>query len=203
MRIIDWSADVCSSYLKSFGVGIAHYCRTGPLIPNSRRKSVTHRGHIDIPQTDTERRPRLVCFRRSDRVGAIIRRIISARPVVARYSNAPERRAGLCTVCGLVPINDARPNIGPELIIMLGRAADEGSGQAIAGIVRLCDGVFETAHTDDLQQRTEEFDIGTFRHISHVNDRGREKRAAFYGAGHMLDRLAPIDRKSTRLNSSH
>src|SRR3546814_20402470 len=71
---------------------------------------------------------------------------------------------------------------------MLGRAADEGSGQAIAGIVRLCDGVFETAHTDDLQQRTEEFAIGTFRHISHVNDRGRANRAALYGADHGIER---------------
>jgi hypothetical protein len=55
-----------------------------------------------------------------DRIGAIVRRVIGARAVVARQADAAERRAS-GAVGRAVPVDHPGPDIGPEAVVFLRR----------------------------------------------------------------------------------
>src|SRR5436305_15132295 len=71
------------------------------------------------------------------RIRAIIGGIESARPVVAGKADAAERCVRRRAIGRLVPVDDARPNTGPELVVNFRAPADEARGEAEAGVVRL------------------------------------------------------------------
>src|SRR3546814_2744759 len=67
----------------------------------------------------------------SDLIGAIVGGVEGARPVVARQADAAEGRGGGGTVGRAVPVDDAGARIGPELVVELGRPADQRGGEEI------------------------------------------------------------------------
>src|SRR3546814_8179425 len=102
-----------------------------------------------VVQADTDRGAQGVALAARHRIGAIVGGVEGARPVVARQADAAEGRGGGGTVGRAVPVDDAGARIGPELVVELGRPADQRGGEAEGGVVGLGDRSEE--HTSELQ----------------------------------------------------
>src|SRR3546814_19050792 len=89
-----------------------------------------------------------------------------------------------------VPVDDAGARIGPELVVELGRPADQRGGEAEGGVVGLGDRGLEAVDADDLQQRPEQLDTGALGHGGDVGDAGRQKGTAFGRTPHVADDLS-------------
>src|SRR3546814_804149 len=56
--------------------------------------SIPHRARVDVLKADADGRARLLDLHRRDRIGAIVRRIIGAGPMIARNAHSAEGRGG-------------------------------------------------------------------------------------------------------------
>src|SRR4051794_13239684 len=95
--------------------------------------------HVGIAETLADRGARGVGLAAGHRVGAIIGGVEGARAVVARQAEPAERRGRRRAIGRLVPVDHAGPDVGPELVVHLGAAADEARGKAEAGVVGFVD----------------------------------------------------------------
>src|SRR3546814_3826637 len=68
------------------------------------------------------------------------------------------------------------PDIGPEAIIKLRRAADERGRKPETGVARLGDGGIEIGHADHLEHGAEQLLVRPLGDIGDVDQRRREER---------------------------
>ncbi len=99
--------------------------------------------NLDRSQSHAQRSARLLDFGGDDGIGAVVRRILAAGAMVAGEAHAADRTGARQGVRGAVPVDDARPRIGPEAVILLGTATNQRGGKAEAGLVRFRDGLLE------------------------------------------------------------
>src|SRR5207342_2097580 len=103
------------------------------------------------------------------RISAIIRGVESARAMVAGKPDAPERSIGRGAVGWLVPIDDAGPHVGPELVVHFRAAPDQAGGKTEARVVRFLDCRVEIGDADHLKDWAENLLVGTVANIGHID----------------------------------
>jgi hypothetical protein len=111
--------------------------------------------------------------------------------VISRETNAAERGVGRRAIGRLVPVDHARPDIGPEAVVQFWVLGQHACRQTEARAVGLVDRRVEILDPDQLQHRTEQLLIEPVLGTGHVDQRGGE-------IGPLLMRpLEPADRLAT------
>src|SRR3954454_5169887 len=90
---------------------------------------------VRLAQALADCRPRPFGFAAGHGIGAIIGGVEGARPVVAGQPDAPEGRIRRSAVGRLVPVDHARPDIGPEFVVRSRPAADQARGEPEGRVV--------------------------------------------------------------------
>src|ERR1700740_1497302 len=80
-----------------------------------------------------------ISFDAGHRIGAIVGGVEGARPVISGKADSAEGGIGWSAVGRLGPVDHARADIRPELVVQLRPASDEAGGKSEPSIVGLID----------------------------------------------------------------